>query len=111
MVKIAREMTRFSKKEIEQIFKKARRVVQQDGFTFLLAPRLKDFGRILIITSRKVGNAPVRNKLRRQLKSIFYEKKLYEQDWDWIILTKPESTKLSFSQLSDLIDQAVKKLA
>ena len=104
----ARKLTQFAKKEIDTLFKKARRVLSQDGLTILIGPRQQDFGRILIMASKKIGNAPTRNKLRRQLKAIFYEQKLYEKDWDWIILPKPEITKKSFQELAELMQLAVK---
>lgn len=105
MVK-ARQLTQFTKIEIDNLFKKARRVLSQDGLTVLAGPRQKEFGRILIMASKKIGNAPTRNKLRRQLKSIFYEQKLYEKELDWIILPKPEITQQTFAQLSNLMLRA-----
>jgi len=37
------------------------------------------FGKILIIIPGKTGNAIKRNKIRRQIKAIFYEEKLFEK--------------------------------
>ena len=37
------------------------------------------YAKILIVTPKKIGSAPVRNLLKRRLKSIFYEEKLYER--------------------------------
>ena len=101
-----RKLTQFTKTEIDNLFKKARRVLSHGGLTVLIGPRQKDFGRILIMASKKIGNAPVRNKLRRQLKSIFYEHKLYEKELDWIILPKPAVTQNSFQELTDLMMRA-----
>ena len=106
MIKV-RQLTQFSKAEIDNLFKKARRVLSHGGLTILAGPRQKDFGRILIMASKKIGNAPTRNKLRRQLKSIFYEQKMYEKELDWIILPKPEVTKNSFQELTDLMMRAI----
>lgn len=104
----ARKLTQFTKREIDTLFKNARRVLSQDGLTILVGPRQKDFGRILIMASKKIGNAPTRNKLRRQFKEIFYGNKLYERDWDWIILPRPEITKHSFQKLIELMMLAAK---
>lgn len=108
MIKIARKLTQFTKKEIDTLFNKAHRVLSQDGLTILIGPRQKDFGRILIMASKKIGSAPIRNKLRRQLKSIFYEHKFYQKEWDWIILPKPIVVQNSFQQLSELMIRALK---
>jgi len=107
MVRIAREITRFqSKKIIDELFKKARRVVQHPGLHILLAPAHAPLGHLLVITPRKVGNAPERNKLRRQLRTLFYQEKLYLKGYDCIIITKPGCTRITFAQLHALLLKA-----
>ena len=69
----------------------------------LCAPKTKEFGRILIIANRKVGKAVQRNKIRRQLKSIFYERKLYDQGYDCIVIVKKEAVGLPFEVLEELL--------
>jgi ribonuclease P protein component len=105
MPRIARAITQFSKQEIDRLFKRAHRVHTQQGLTILQAPRQGSIGRILIIIPRKVGDAPTRNKLRRQLKALFYENKMYEQEFDWIALLRPQTAVLSFDQLKALFTQ------
>ena len=102
MPRIARAITQFTKQEIDQLFKTARRVHKQPGITILRAPRQGEFGRILIVVPRKVGDAPTRNKLRRQIKALFYENKMYEKDYDWAAILRPEAKDLSFDQLKTL---------
>jgi len=110
MARIAREITRFnSKKDIDQLFKVARRVIEHPGLHILIAPKQKEFGRILIIIPRKVGSAPERNKIRRRIKSIFYEEKLYERGSDCIAIIKPEGSKITFEELKKLMIEAVSK--
>lgn len=107
MANIARDITKFSsKKAIDELFKKARRVIKHSGLHILIAPKTESFGRILIIASRKTGNAPERNKIRRRLKSIFYEEKLYEKDLDCIVIVKREGTALPFVELKELLLKA-----
>lgn len=98
---IARSITQFTKQEIDTLFKTARRVRQDQGVTILQSPRQSVIGRILIVIPRKIGNAPRRNKLRRQIKSIFYEKNLYQGDYDWVILLKPPAEHLTFGKLQE----------
>lgn len=107
MANIARDITKFSsKKAIDELFKKARRVIKHPGLHILIAPKTESFGRILIIASRKTGNAPERNKIRRRLKSIFYETKLYERDLDCIVIVKKEGTAMPFAELKELLLKA-----
>lgn len=105
MPRIARAITQFTKQEIDTLFKTARRVHTQPGLTILQAPRQGSIGRILIVVPKKVGNAPTRNKLRRQFKALFYENKLYEKEFDWVAILRPPASNLSFDQLRDLFVQ------
>ena len=102
MSRIAREISRFTKKEIDQAFSQARRVLKHPGFDILVAPAQKEFGRILVIASRRVGNAPARNKIKRQLKSLFYENQIYTRGNDYIVIVRAYATTLSFTTIKDL---------
>ncbi len=104
---IARKITQFSKQEIDQLWKNVHPVLKHDGFLLLKAPRQGNFGRILIVLAKKVGNAPTRNKKRRQIKALFYENKIYEKDFDWIIVVKKPIIELDFKELSTLLLSAM----
>ena len=106
MARIAGKISRFTKKEIDTLFATVRRRVKNPTLDILLGPRQKDFGRILIIASRKVGNAPERNKIRGRLKSIFYEEKLYETPYDCIVIVKKGAVSLTFAALKKLLYSA-----
>jgi ribonuclease P protein component len=97
--KIVRALSRFTKAEIDFAFSKARRLLRHTGFDILAAPAQKEIGRILVIASRKVGNAPIRNKIRRRLKAIYFTHKLYEKGFDIIVLVKKAHQELSFSNI------------
>lgn len=105
---IIRQLTTFTKTEVEYLFAHARAVYKDAGITILCAPQQKSFGRALLITSRKVGNAPQRNKVRRQLKSIFYEQKIHEKGFDWAFITRKPILEKSFQELLDLCLHALK---
>ncbi len=107
MPSIAREITRFSQKEIDYLFEHARRLVKNRYCTILCAPRQLSFGRILIIASKKVGNAPERNTTRRRIKSIFYEEKLFELSYDYAVIVNKPILTLSFVQLKEIILHAI----
>lgn len=103
MPSIVKKISKFTKREIDTLFKDARRVVKNQFCTILLAPRQKEFGRVLIIASRKVGNAPERNLVRRRIKSIFYEEKLFERPFDCVVIVYKKAVTLPFDQLKDLL--------
>lgn len=107
MVRVARHISKFSRQEIAENFKKARCLLKHPGFTILGTPASGDFGKILVITSRKVGKAAKRNRIRRQLKSIFYENKFFEKKINIIIIVKQPALQLSFAELQKLIHKAL----
>ena len=70
---IAREITSFSKKEINLLFEKAHSVIKKQGLDIRLAPKAHEHAKILLVVPRKAGNAPQRNRLKRRIKSIVNE--------------------------------------
>lgn len=103
MTRVTRSLSRFTQKEIDFAFAHARRLLKAPGIILLSAPAQKSFGRILIIASRKVGKAVIRNKLKRQLKAIFYEQGLYNNRCDLVCILSKDSTTYSFESLRELI--------
>jgi ribonuclease P protein component len=111
MPSIVRKISKFTKREIDYLFQHARRVVRTQACTILVAPRQNnELGRVLIIASRKVGNAPERNLIRRRIKSIFYEEKLFMHDFDCVVIVYKKMVSLSFDQLKNLLLSAYQKL-
>ncbi|HML19414.1 MAG TPA: ribonuclease P protein component [Candidatus Dependentiae bacterium] len=109
MISPARSTVTFTQKDIKALFSKARRVLRQPGLDVLLAPKKFVSGHLLVVTPRKIGNAPERNKVRRRLKAVFYEEKLFETPYDCIVIVKPGGIKISFSQLREMLLSAYQK--
>jgi len=103
MSSIPRLISSFTKKEIDHAFKTARSRKKIMGLEILLAPKSFDYGKILVIASRKSGNSPERNLIKRRLKSIFYEEKLYILPYNCIVIVKPGSIDLPFDQLKQIL--------
>jgi ribonuclease P protein component len=110
MPSIMREISKFTKREIDHLFQHARRIARTQACTILVAPRQKkEFGRVLIVASRKVGNAPERNLIRRRIKSIFYEEKLFALNFDCVVIVYKKMVDLPFDQLKSLLLSAYQK--
>lgn len=99
MTSIARSITKFSKNEIKFLFEHAEKHYICNTFVLLRAQQQTINGRILIVSSKKVGTAPVRNLLKRRIKHIFLHEKLYGKGFDWILITRKKAASLTFSDL------------
>ena len=100
-------VSHFSQSEIALLLKSARRVLKHPGLDFLIAPRAHEAGRILVITPKRIGNAPERNKVRRRIKALFYTQKLFQQNYDCIAIIKKDGIHLSSEELKNLIMHAM----
>lgn len=111
MAGIAGLITKFTQKEVDQLFKKSHRIFHSGAATILAAPRDKDYSRLLIIASKKTGAATERNLIRRRLKSIFYQEKLFNTlKFDLVFIAKKPIITLQFTQLKELFLSAVKAI-
>jgi ribonuclease P protein component len=102
-----KKLSSFKKSEIQALFKTARTKIYNHGFTIKIAPKQSEIGRILVITPRKVGNAPQRNLIRRRLKAIFFEEKMYEKPYDCIVFVTPAAVAVPFSVIKELLISAL----
>ena len=101
---IAGKISKFTKGEVDYLFQHARRIVRNQFCTILVAPRQSpEYARILIVLSRKVGTAPERNLIRRRIKAIFYEEKLFTHNVDCVVIVYKKMITLSFDQLKTLL--------
>lgn len=102
-----RELSSFSRAEVTELFKQAHRVLKTSGLTVLCAPSKRKYGRILVVTAAAVGSAPKRNKIRRQLKALFYEQRFFTQGYDCVFIVRKEALTLSFAQLAQLLAKSL----
>ncbi|MGE0207210.1 MAG: ribonuclease P protein component [Candidatus Babeliales bacterium] len=106
MPSFVRSLSQFLPHELRNLFKTAQTTLIENGLTIKLAPKSKEFGRILIVTPRKSGNAVQRNRIRRRLKSIFYQEKLFERGSDCIVFVGAQAPLLAFDDLKNLLLKA-----
>lgn len=92
------------KSEIDAAFKIARLHSRGDGFKLLAYPKTTDYSKLLIIIPRAVGKASVRNRLRRQLKALFFEQEFYSNNSNSFILLCYHSLLVrNFEELKHLL--------
>ncbi len=106
MISPVRSTIKLTKKDIKTLFASARRVLRSPGLDILLAPTKNPLGQLVVVTPRLVGNAPERNKIRRRLKAIFHEEKLFEKLYDCIVIVKKDGVALPFEDLKEFLLKA-----
>jgi ribonuclease P protein component len=107
MKHVAKQISRFTRTEIDLLFATSKAVYKSKELVILTAPCLLSFSRILLITSRKVGNAPERNLLRRWGRAIFYEERLFEHHKHCVVIFKAPAKNLSFEQFKEILRRAI----
>ena len=107
MVKI-NSLFSFPQKEIRQAFQKAKLKNKINGLKLLqiVSNELDEkysFGKLLIVIPAKTGKAVDRNKIKRQIKAIFYEERLFEKPLISILLVYKPALKLNFEQIKEFL--------
>lgn len=104
---IAKNLSNFTLAEIKALFKKGMRAYQSPQLDIIVLPTTAQFGRVLVITPRKIGTAPERNTIRRRIKALFYQKALYEFNLDLCIIIKKPGINYKLPELEPLLYTAI----
>ncbi len=82
---------RFKRSEVSDFFKDCRSLCKAKDLVLLSKQSQElEHGKLLPITSRKVGKAVARNRLRRLAKNIFIEQELYKHKYRLVLIFKPK---------------------
>lgn len=95
----------FSKNEVETAFELVKPKAKMSGFKLLQAKTddAELSGKLLIVIPKKSGSATTRNFLRRQIKSIFYQEKLFKKPSVSIIIVYAGAKKASFAEIKNFL--------
>ncbi|MFC1854627.1 ribonuclease P protein component [Candidatus Dependentiae bacterium] len=102
-----KKLFNFSKSEIDDAFKAATRVASTPFLTLLAAPSDLEYGKLTLISPRKVGKSHDRNLLRRRVKAIFYENELYKKPFKFILLARKGAIEIPFEELRDFLTKHI----
>ena len=80
-------------------------------FTIYIRKRENSIANFGLAISKKVGNAVVRNKLKRQLRAIIdTNKDIFSKSCDYIIMIKKDCADTTFQKLEQNLIQLVKEI-
>lgn len=80
-------------------------------FHLVYRPNRLGYSRLGCVTSRKVGNAVTRNKIRRWMRDVFRRNKaLFVEPWDIIVIARPETAGLTGREFAAAFAAAVEKI-
>ena len=105
-------MHKLSATERKKLFREARLVHRQDELDIRLLQKDKEsspLGRILVVTPKKAGNAPMRNLIRRRLKSMFHEEGWDTLPYDLLVYCRKGSPIISYQELKESLQTVYKK--
>ncbi len=106
-------MRKFTSSERKTLFRKALLVHRQDELDIRLLKKTQEAspqGRILVVTPKKVGNAPQRNLLRRRLKALFHEEGWDAKSIDMLVYCRKGAAALSYQALKQIVHTAYESL-
>ena len=114
MVKF-KEISNLTKKEIGLAYQNAKLTKQITGLKLIQAPLsiFKDsvftHGKLLFVIPKRSGKAHKRNKIRRQLKAVFFEEKLYEKPFVSILIVYKEAMEFDFDKIKNFLTSSFDK--
>ncbi|MEG0737007.1 MAG: ribonuclease P protein component [Longicatena sp.] len=80
------------------------------SFTLYVKPRAEDHMRVGISAGKKLGNAVVRNKVKRQIRMMVLETCTFEENFDLIILVRPQFLQEKYDTNKKRLESVVKKV-
>lgn len=95
--------------EFSEIIKN-RDYVSSNVMTLYVKEKKEDKNRVGISVGKKVGNAVIRNKVKRQLRMMIQETYTFEENFDTIILVRDQFAKESYESNKKVLEKLLKKV-
>ena len=95
--------------EFQSILKK-RKFISGLGTVLYYQPRALERARVGITVSKKIGNAVVRNKIKRQIRMMCQTALNFDEPYDVIIMVRSKYLEFSYQENLDNILQQINKL-
>ncbi len=103
----SRAVSSFTAREIASLLKQVRHIFTNPQLTIKAGLKNGAHSKILVVTPKKMGTAPMRNLIKRRLKSLFYEEKLFQSPFDIVIYCKKGAELIPYADLKILLSRAL----
>ncbi len=104
-------LSKFTRNDLNTFFKSVKKKKKDKGLEIYASPKFFDYSRILVVTPRKAGSAAKRNRIRRRLKSIFFENKYFQKiAFDIVIVVRKDAINLNFEKLRTLLEEFIQEI-
>ena len=102
---------RFRKrKDFPHIYRRGSRY-RGKGFILIYLSNKLQFSRMAVVASKKVGNAVVRNRIKRRFRALFRtNKNLLQGSYDLVVITEKHIGEIAWSEVSKAFIKAIKFL-
>lgn len=80
------------------------------SFSLYVKPRVEEHARVGISVGKKLGNAVVRNKVKRQVREMIHEIYNFGESFDTIILVRVKYREESYINNKKLLERLVKNV-
>ena len=98
------------KEEFNDIIQNSK-FIKNDLYTIYIRKAVYSYSRFGLAISKKVGNAVVRNKLKRQIRNIIDNNKdFFSKTKDYIIMIKKSCTTKKYQEMNDALVQLIKEI-
>jgi ribonuclease P protein component len=97
-------------KEFQDVFKKGKSTANRQFVIYVLHKEKQDHFRIGLSVSKKIGNAVVRNRIKRLVRQFFLEHKNgVAHDKDYVIIARKPVADMDFKQVTSSLEHVLKR--
>jgi len=95
--------------EFQTVFKKGKSVANRQFVIYILKKEGQENFRIGLSVSKKIGNAVVRNQIKRYIRQVFYElREQVECGKDYVIIARKPTAEMDFHTVKKSLEHVLK---
>ncbi|WP_409252427.1 ribonuclease P protein component [Bacillus sp. SCS-153A] len=96
--------------EFQEVFKKGTSLANRQFVIYRLRKQDQQHFRIGLSVSKKIGNAVVRNQVKRYIRQVFLElKDEVKNDYDYVIIARKPAADMDFHEIKKSLIHVLKK--